>query len=260
MVIRDSPFGNITLEDYTAALRCKVGGTWNLHNISHELGLPLDFFTMLSSVSGICGNKGQANYDAASAFLDAFANFRRGLVLLASSVDPGVVSDIGYMADREKLRDRYLMKILRLTEPLDFARPVTAYGIDSLAAVEVLNLLRVELGADLTTLDIVSTPSLLATIRFGVREPANHDFEDTCLVYENTDNTIDLVCEALRKLARKGVLEVLELTNKLISIDLLRNLRQQSGTDGEEEQEEEWTSLQNLSIRAGVVAPDGRWY
>ncbi|KAK6856599.1 hypothetical protein PG995_006786 [Apiospora arundinis] len=351
MVLRDSPFGNMTLEDYTAALRCKVGGTWNLHNISLELGLPLDFFTMLSSVSGICGNKGQANYAAANAFLDAFANYRRGLGLPASSVDLGVVSDVGYMADREELRDRYeenvwhpindnllreifgyslqrqmgtpvsvasathmitglqvpqpnhsplfrdarfsalfgpqrgtssdkqgtrlahsgggvadggfreiqalirfkaeakkvlevmnqtlnryLMKILRLTEPLDFARPVSAYGIDSLAAVEVRNLLRVELGADLTTLDI------LATIRFGGREPANHDFENTCLEYENTDYTIDLVCEALRKLARKWVLEVIELTNELVSIDLLRNRRQQSGTDSEEEQEEEWPS------------------
>ena len=50
------------VQDYQAAVSAKVQGTWNLHNTSLSLASDLDFFTLLSSVSGVIGNKGQANY------------------------------------------------------------------------------------------------------------------------------------------------------------------------------------------------------
>ena len=79
----------------------------NLHNVSLEQDASLDFFTLLSSVFGLCGNKGQANYAAANAFLDAFASSRRSLGLSACSVDLGVIADVGYMAERDYLKSRY---------------------------------------------------------------------------------------------------------------------------------------------------------
>jgi hypothetical protein len=49
---------------------------------------------------------------------------------------------------------------LRVDEPLEPAKPLSAYGLDSLAAVEFRNWCRVQLGADLTTLEGTSAPSL----------------------------------------------------------------------------------------------------
>jgi aryl carrier-like protein len=100
MVLKDSLFQNMTLDDYNATTRPKVDGTWNLHNL---LPKDLDFFVMLSSTSGIIGNASQAQYAAASTFLDAFANYRNNLGLPAVSLDLGVILDVGYVAENEKL-------------------------------------------------------------------------------------------------------------------------------------------------------------
>jgi hypothetical protein len=57
---------------------------------------------MLSSISGVIGNKGQANYSAANTFLDAFATYRQQVLgLHANSVDLGMIEDVGYIAEQE---------------------------------------------------------------------------------------------------------------------------------------------------------------
>jgi hypothetical protein len=46
----------LTHEEYHIALHPKVAGTWSLHSSEQEdLKQPLDFFTMLSSISGVVG-------------------------------------------------------------------------------------------------------------------------------------------------------------------------------------------------------------
>ena len=96
---QDKPFEMMTHAEYQAVIHAKTTGTWNLHNVAQEvLKQPLDFFTMLSSVTGVVGNKGQANYSAANTFLDAFASFRQSMGLRANSVDLGAIEDIGYLA------------------------------------------------------------------------------------------------------------------------------------------------------------------
>ncbi|KXX76491.1 Lovastatin diketide synthase LovF [Madurella mycetomatis] len=102
MVLRDKPYEAMTVRDYHAAITAKVTGTWNLHNASQDLPAQkqlLDFFTMLSSISGVIGNKGQANYAAANTFLDAFASYRRSLGLAANTVDLGAIQDVGVIAE-----------------------------------------------------------------------------------------------------------------------------------------------------------------
>lgn len=267
----------MTIEDYHDTLSCKVQGTWNLHEVALELGLELDFFTLLSSISGLCGSKGQANYAAANAFLDAFAMYRSNTLRQpTNSIDLGVIQDVGYMAEHQELQDRYdrqvwhplnerllrkvfgfsimqqqqqqapnpasaahmvtgiqvpqlaeslllrsdarfrflfsantgpngsnkggqqhegsadrgiravlvmikakaeakaildatvdvlskyLSKSLRLAQEMNPSRPLSTYGIDSLAAIEFRNFVKSELGVELTTLEVVSASSLIA--------------------------------------------------------------------------------------------------
>lgn len=101
MVLRDKPYETMTHDDYHTAIKAKLEGTWNLHDAAQQEQpqRPLDFFTMLSSISGVVGNKGQANYAAANAFLDAFAFYRQGLGLRAHTVDLGLIEDVGYVAE-----------------------------------------------------------------------------------------------------------------------------------------------------------------
>ena len=82
----------------------KFSGAWNLHNAFLSQPQPLDFFVMLSSVSGVVGNRGQAAYAAANSFLDDFAHYRKSLGLSGTSVDLGVVHEIGHIAERADLQ------------------------------------------------------------------------------------------------------------------------------------------------------------
>ncbi|KAL9100157.1 MAG: hypothetical protein Q9187_009397 [Circinaria calcarea] len=271
MILKDRIFGSMTVEEFHDASRAKVQGTWNLHQAAAEQKAPLDFFTMLSSISGVIGQKGQANYASANAFLDAFAIYRQSQGLCACTVDLGVIEDVGYIAEREDLAARLdntlwnvginesllhrilgysimqqqprpltltpkpstqlitgipvpqamgaellrdarfstlcfgnsggastagdgqdsstilqtisllikgqaeasvilatvidavnqqFMKTLVLTEPVEPAKPLSSYGMDSLAAVEFRNWARTGLGAELTTLEITNARSL----------------------------------------------------------------------------------------------------
>jgi len=265
---QDKPFEVMTIDDYHTTISSKVDGTLHLHNIAKEQGIELDFFTLLSSISGVVGQKGQANYSAANVFMDSFANFRNALGLPANSVNLGVIEDVGYVAeqggmtqhfddkqwtginetvlrkildfsilqqvdplnedsrsqlitgipvpqpeDSDLARDarfsslfipqdengagassnksdigrevqaftmllksgaenaallppvidivnKQFTKTLRLSEPIEPAKALSAYGLDSLASVELRNWVRLELKAELTTLEINTAPSL----------------------------------------------------------------------------------------------------
>ena len=66
----------------------------------------LDFFIMLSSVSSVIGNRGQAAYAAANSFLDDFAHYRVSQGLPGTSINLGVVKEIGHVAERLELQER----------------------------------------------------------------------------------------------------------------------------------------------------------
>lgn len=268
MVLRDRIFSGMSVSDFHAAASCKVSGTWNLHNASSKL--QLDFFTLLSSISGVIGQKAQANYAAANAFLDAFSAYRLAHGLPCNTVDLGVIEDVGYIAERATLAarldnslwnggineallhrilrmsilqqkhgfnnstgtqlitgipvptqlsspllasarfaglvfgsaastgarassdkndqvlqafhlllksngdyaaqleacvglaNRQFSRILALAEPMEPAKPLSSYGLDSLAAVEFRNWCKTALGAEMTTLQVTNAKSLTA--------------------------------------------------------------------------------------------------
>ncbi|MFF7240915.1 SDR family NAD(P)-dependent oxidoreductase [Streptomyces collinus] len=70
-VLRDGLLAGKSPDDLSAVLAPKVRGTLLLHDATRHLGL--DFFVAFSSVTGVAGNVGQADYAAANAFVDACA-------------------------------------------------------------------------------------------------------------------------------------------------------------------------------------------
>jgi NADPH:quinone reductase-like Zn-dependent oxidoreductase len=103
LVLQDEALLDMSLNSWQKATEAKVQGTWNLHNELREQ--PLDFFVLLSSIYGIQGNPKQANYAAASTFLDAFVQFRQQHGLPASVIDLGVMEDIGFVSQHTAILD-----------------------------------------------------------------------------------------------------------------------------------------------------------
>ncbi|KAF5984768.1 putative polyketide synthase [Fusarium bulbicola] len=103
MVLRDRMSEDMTFQEWETTTRPKVQGTWNLHNASLAAKCPLDFFLLFSSLSGILGQVGQANYASANTFLDAFARYRAGMGLPCTSLDLGAMEGIGYLDENQDL-------------------------------------------------------------------------------------------------------------------------------------------------------------
>ncbi|KAI1173654.1 hypothetical protein F4777DRAFT_589726 [Nemania sp. FL0916] len=103
MVLRDDALSRMTIDDWNAVTRPKVRGTWNLHEVLQRRGLDLDFFVLISSVSGIVGQVGQANYAAANTFLDSFVKYRTSMGLPCGAIAAGPVEGVGYLAERSDL-------------------------------------------------------------------------------------------------------------------------------------------------------------
>ncbi|KAL4902087.1 hypothetical protein BDW74DRAFT_187059 [Aspergillus multicolor] len=96
--LRDRLFVEMDQAGWDAAIAPKVTGSWNLHHATAQHSL--DFFVVFGSISGICGNTGQANYAAAVTFLEAFTRYRRQHGLPSSILHLGIVEGPG-MASRD---------------------------------------------------------------------------------------------------------------------------------------------------------------
>ena len=95
------------LEDWSAAVRPKVQGSWNLHEQLSKT--ELDFFIMLSSLAGICGYASQANYSAGGSFEDALAKYRTASGLPGVAIDIGIVKSVGYVAETDGTAERLIV-------------------------------------------------------------------------------------------------------------------------------------------------------
>jgi hypothetical protein len=150
LIIENALFKNMDIEVWRKSLLPKVRGTWNLHN---KLPKDIEFFALLSSMVGVLGSASQAAYGAASSFQDAFATYRNRLGLPAITIDLGMVTGIGYVAERgnvlqnmqsqgfEEIQEDECMAILEyaITHPFRLSSAgnlMTGIGLEKFASGE----------------------------------------------------------------------------------------------------------------------------
>ncbi|EAW14856.1 putative polyketide synthase [Aspergillus clavatus NRRL 1] len=106
-VLNDRAFDSMTHEEWQTALAPKVSGSWNLHCLLPDV----DFFLLLSSITGIVGNRSQANYNAGNNFQDALARHRVSKGMHGASVNLGAVVGIGFIAENAEYAGKHTFKM-----------------------------------------------------------------------------------------------------------------------------------------------------
>jgi hypothetical protein len=142
-MIQDSSLADMSWEQWTTASSPKIKGTWNLHNaLLREQNEPLDFFFLFSSAGAMSGQWGQANYNAGNTFLDAFVSYRHSLGLAASTVNIGVIGDVGYVSENTNVLDslrstsQYIMKEPALLDSIELMLKRSIPSIDASSATQ----------------------------------------------------------------------------------------------------------------------------
>nr|WP_067897735.1 type I polyketide synthase [Nocardia vaccinii] len=167
-VVDDAVFGSLTADRVDTVLRAKVDGAWNLHELTRDMNLPV--FVLFSSMAGIVGSPGQANYAAANAFLDALATRRRAQGSAAMSLAWGLWAQASAMTGH--LGAREMARIGRgglaaMSEPEALALFDTALGLDrACLAPARLEMRALERGTDVF-------PLLRTLIPAPARRPAD---------------------------------------------------------------------------------------
>ncbi|MFE9747849.1 SDR family NAD(P)-dependent oxidoreductase [Saccharothrix saharensis] len=105
-VVADGTLDSLTPDQVDRVLRPKVDAAWNLHELAGDVSA----FVLYSSIAGVLGTAGQANYAAGNTFLDALARHRHALGLPATSLAWGLWESDSAMSgglsevDRKRIR------------------------------------------------------------------------------------------------------------------------------------------------------------
>ncbi|MFF2655537.1 beta-ketoacyl reductase, partial [Streptomyces sp. NPDC058045] len=202
-VLDDGTVDALTPERFDTVLRAKADSALNLHEAT--LDLDLSAFVLFSSASATLGNAGQANYAAANAFLDTFAQRRRADGLCAQSLAWGPWSHEGGMSAR--LGESELARIARVGLAPISADQGAAIFDSALSADEAL-LLTVRLNRTALARGVAAgtAPALLSGL---ARTPARRSAAGTDATGETSRSEAEALRERLVGLDRDEQLRLL---------------------------------------------------
>ncbi|MFF2331312.1 MULTISPECIES: thioester reductase domain-containing protein [unclassified Streptomyces] len=212
-VIDDGIVTALTPDRITSVLRAKADAAWHLHELTADADLAM--FVLFSSVAGVVGSPGQANYSAANQFLDALAQHRRANGLPADSLAWAAWAQEHGMASRLSEVDwnRATQSGLRPISPAEGPKLFDA-------AITTAHPTTVPMHLDIALIERQPGP-VLSVLRGLVRKPARR------VVSAAAENT-GLLAERLAPLDEAGQRELL--------LDLVRTavatVLGHSGTEG----------------------------
>ncbi|SDY87933.1 pimaricinolide synthase PimS1 [Amycolatopsis xylanica] len=132
-VLDDGIVTSLNPDRLSKVIRPKADAAWHLHELAGDLSA----FVLFSSVSGVTGTAGQANYGAANTFVDALAVHRRSRGLPAHSLAWGLWQQKSEMTDHLAEADVARSGVAGLPSDEGLALLDTALGIDSPVLVPV---------------------------------------------------------------------------------------------------------------------------
>ncbi|MFJ4656841.1 SDR family NAD(P)-dependent oxidoreductase [Nocardia sp. NPDC088792] len=135
-VLDDGAIASLTADRMDRVLRPKVDAALHLHELTADR--PLRAFVLFSSAAGVFGGRGQGNYAAANACLDALAAHRRAAGRSGQSLAWGLWSAEGGMGAELSAADRQRMSrsgMLPLSAEQGLALFAAAGGIATAAPV-----------------------------------------------------------------------------------------------------------------------------
>jgi polyketide synthase 7 len=143
-ILDDGLISSLTPDRVDAVLRAKVDGAWHLHELTQ--GLDLSVFVVFSSMAGIVGTPGQANYAAANSFLDGLMAYRRAHGLPGSSLAWGLWEQSSAMTAHLGDRDKARMSRIGLA-PLSTEQALESFDAAMLVECPVLVVARLDRAA-----------------------------------------------------------------------------------------------------------------
>jgi polyketide synthase 7 len=172
----DGLISSLTPQRLSTVLRAKVDGACILHELTE--GLDLSTFVVFSSMAGIVGTPGQANYAAANSFLDGLMTYRRAHGLAGLSLAWGLWEQTSAMTAHLSDRDRARMSRIGMA-PLSTEQALesfdTAMLLDSpmLVAARLDRIVLSQDAAALPTLlmDLVALPTRRVIDDSGIAAP-----------------------------------------------------------------------------------------
>lgn len=208
MLIKDQ-----SLNSFKNLFKTKVLGTYNLHHaLKNE---DLDFFIMMSSITSIVGNMGQANYAAANYFMNIFAEYRRSIGMPAMAICWGPWADGGMATQND-----------------DIIKNVSINGLYSMSKELGKKMIDKVFNKDISSIVVVDADWRLFAEKTGVEEVTKFlstFTEQESLVSKNKENSKEDFIEKFKTLDSSERSEYLikklqEITAEIMGFNVINNL------------------------------------
>ncbi|WP_156764476.1 beta-ketoacyl reductase, partial [Mycobacterium sp. E3247] len=176
-ILDDGLVLSLTPDRVDAVLRAKVDGAWHLHELTREQDLSA--FVVFSSMAGIVGTPGQANYAAANSFLDGLVAYRRAHGLPGLSLAWGLWEEASAMTAHLGERDKARMSRLGIA-PLSTEQALESFDAAMLVEAPVLMAARLDRVA--LSDNAAALPPLLSELAARTTRRVIDDVDTTALM------------------------------------------------------------------------------